>query len=153
MARSKFKSQATANSNAIELFGIRKEPEQNLWISVVAKALDDALYQTDLREAQIAIAWVQGRSKNFKFVCHLAGHTWEYVHKKILDKVEKREKEIEEYIKGIRDLQTDGLKQKWHLMRFSKLKVIKGGRAKGVPRKGGTHGRKWPYIVHPSKTN
>ena len=39
----------------------------------LAKALDDALYQNDLREAQIAIAWVQGRSRNFKFVCHLAG--------------------------------------------------------------------------------
>jgi hypothetical protein len=75
------------------------------------------------------------------------------VHKKIIDKVEKREKEIEEYIKGIRDLQTDGLRQKWHLIRFSRLSVINGGRAKGVPRKGGTHGRKWNYIVHPSKTN
>ena len=55
MARSKFRSQATANSNAIELFGRKKEPEQNLWIAVIAKALDDALYQNDLREAQIAI--------------------------------------------------------------------------------------------------
>ena len=43
MARSKFRSQATANSNAIELFGRKKEPEQNLWIAVIAKALDDAL--------------------------------------------------------------------------------------------------------------
>jgi hypothetical protein len=34
MARSKFRSQATANSNAIELFGRKKEPEQNLWIAV-----------------------------------------------------------------------------------------------------------------------
>ena len=76
MARSKFRSQATANSNAIELFGRKKEPEQNLWIAVIAKALDDALYQNDLREAQIGIAWVQGRSNNFKFVCHLAGYDW-----------------------------------------------------------------------------
>ena len=153
MARSKFKSQATANSNAIELFGRKKEPEQNLWIAVIAKALDDALYQNDLREAQIAIAWVQGCSENFKHVCHLAGYDWRYVYKKIIDKVEKREKEIEEYIKGIRDLQTNGLRKKWWLLRFSKLKVIQGGRAKGTPRKGGTHGRKWTYIVHPNKTN
>ena len=79
MARSKFRSQATANSNAIELFGRKKEPEHNLWIAVIAKALDDALYQNDLREAQIGMAWVQGRSNNFKFVCHLAGYDWKYV--------------------------------------------------------------------------
>ena len=153
MARSKFKSQATANSNAIELFGIRKGPEQNLWISVVAKALDDALYQTDLREAQIAIAWVQGRSNNFKFVCHLAGYDWKYVYDKVIKKVNQRDQEIKDYIKGIRDLQTTGLQKKWHMIRFSKLSVMNGGRAKGVPRKGGKHGRKWAYIVHPSKAN
>ena len=71
MARSKFRSQATANSNAIELFGRKKEPEQNLWIAVIAKALDDALYQNDLREAQIAIAWVQGCSNNFLSLIHI----------------------------------------------------------------------------------
>ena len=153
MARSKFRSQATANSNAIELFGRKKEPEQNLWIAVIAKALDDALYQNDLREAQIAIVWVQGCSKNFKYVCHLAGYDWQYVYQKIIKKVNKRDQEIKDYIKGIRDLQTTGLQKKWHLIRFSRLNVINGGRAKGVPRKGGTHGRKWTYIVHPSKTN
>ena len=153
MARSKFRSQATANSNAIELFGRKKEPEQNLWIAVIAKALDDALYQNDLREAQIGMAWVQGRSNNFKFVCHLAGYDWKYVYDKVIKQIDKRDQEIKEYIKGIRDLQTDGLRQKWHLIRFSRLNVINGGRAKGVPRKGGTHGRKWTYIVHPSKAN
>ena len=153
MARSKFRSQATANSNAIELFGRKKEPEQNLWIAVIAKALDDALYQNDLREAQIAIVWVQGCSKNFKYVCHLAGYDWQYVYQKVIKKVNKRDQEIKDYIKGIRDLQTTGLQKKWHLIRFSRLSVMKGGRAKGTPRKGGKHGRKWAYIVHPSKAN
>ena len=153
MARSKFRSQATANSNAIELFGRKKEPEQNLWIAVIAKALDDALYQNDLREAQIAIVWVQGCSKNFKYVCHLAGYDWQYVYQKVIKKVNKRDQEIKDYIKGIRDLQTTGLQRKWHMIRFSRLSVIKGGRAKGTPRKGGKHGRKWAYIVHPSKAN
>jgi hypothetical protein len=153
MARSKFRSQATANSNAIELFGRKKEPEQNLWIAVIAKALDDALYQNDLREAQIAIVWVQGCSKNFKYVCHLAGYDWQYVYQKVIKKVNQRDQEIKDYIKGIRDLQTTGLQKKWHMIRFSRLSVIKGGRAKGTPRKGGKHGRKWTYIVHPSKAN
>ena len=153
MARSKFRSQATANSNAIELFGRKKEPEQNLWIAVIAKALDDALYQNDLREAQIAIVWVQGCSKNFKYVCHLAGYDWQYVYQKVIKKVNQRDQEIKDYIKGIRDLQTTGLQRKWHMIRFSRLSVIKGGRAKGTPRKGGKHGRKWTYIVAPSKAN
>ena len=153
MARSKFRSQATANSNAIELFGRKKEPEQNLWIAVIAKALDDALYQNDLREAQIAIVWIQGCSKNFKYVCHLAGYDWQYVYQKVIKKVNQRDQEIKDYIKGIRDLQTTGLQKKWHLIRFSRLSVMKGGRAKGTPRKGGKHGRKWAYIVHPSKAN
>ena len=153
MARSKFRSQATANSNAIELFGRKKEPEQNLWIAVIAKALDDALYQNDLREAQIAIVWVQGCSKNFKYVCHLAGYDWQYVYQKVIKKVNQRDQEIKDYIKGIRDLQTTGLQKKWHLIRFSRLSVMKGGRAKGTPRKGGKHGRKWTYIVAPSKAN
>ena len=153
MARSKFRSQATANSNAIELFGRKKEPEQNLWIAVIAKALDDAMYQNDLREAQIAIVWVQGCSKNFKYVCHLAGYDWQYVYQKVIKKVNKRDQEIKDYIKGIRDLQTTGLQKKWHMIRFSRLSVIKGGRAKGTPRKGGKHGRKWTYIVAPSKAN
>ena len=153
MARSKFRSQATANSNAIELFGRKKEPEQNLWIAVIAKALDDALYQNDLREAQIAIVWVQGCSKNFKYVCHLAGYDWQYVYQKVIKKVNQRDQEIKDYIKGIRELQTTGLQRKWHMIRFSRLSVIKGGRAKGTPRKGGKHGRKWTYIVAPSKAN
>ena len=153
MARSKFRSQATANSNAIELFGRKKDPEQNLWIAVIAKALDDALYQNDLREAQIAIVWVQGCSKNFKYVCHLAGYDWQYVYQKVIKKVNQRDQEIKDYIKGIRDLQTTGLQKKWHMIRFSRLSVIKGGRAKGTPRKGGKHGRKWTYIVAPSKAN
>ena len=153
MARSKFRSQATANSNALELFGRKKEPEQNLRIAVIAKALDDALYQNDLREAQIGIAWVQGRSSNFKFVCHLAGYDWKYVYDKVIKKVDKRDQEIKDYIKGIKDLQTAGLQRKWHLIRFSKMNVIQGGRAKGTPRKGGNHGRKWAYTVHPNKTH
>ena len=92
MARSKFRSQATANSNAIELFGRKKEPEQNLWIAVIAKALDDALYQNDLREAQIGMAWVQGRSENFKYVCHLSGYDWRYVYDKVIKKIDAIEK-------------------------------------------------------------
>ena len=70
-----------------------------------------------------------------------------------IKKIDAREKEIKEYVRGIRDLQTTNLQKKWQLIRFSKMNVIQGGRAKGTPRKGGTHGRKWTYIVHPNKAN
>ena len=43
MARSNFRSQGTANSNALDLFGDRKEPEEQLWIAVLTKAIDDAV--------------------------------------------------------------------------------------------------------------
>ena len=38
------RSRGTANNNAIELGGARKEPEHNLWTAVLAKAADDALF-------------------------------------------------------------------------------------------------------------
>ena len=155
MARSKFKSRTTANENAIELHGIKKEPEQKLWIAVVAKALDDALYQNDLNPAREAISWVKSCGHNFKYVCHLAGYNWQYVYEKVIKKVEKREKDIDDYVNGIKNLQTINLARKWYVMRMNSkvIRVYKGGRPAGVPRKGGKHGRKWNYIVAPSKTN
>tara|TARA_B100000519_G_scaffold83548_1_gene72347 strand:- start:3 stop:371 length:369 start_codon:yes stop_codon:yes gene_type:complete len=121
MARSKFKSQATANSNALELFGRNKEPEHNLWIAVVAKGLDDALYQSDLPIAQQGITWVQSCGHNFKYVCHLAGYDWKYVYDKVIKKVNKRDKEIKDYNKGVKDLIKSGLKKKWYFTRMRNI--------------------------------
>ena len=121
MARSKFKSQATANSNALELFGRNKEPEHNLWIAVVAKGLDDALHQSDLLIAQQGITWVQSCGHNFRYVCHLAGYDWKYVYDKVIKKVNKRDKEIKDYNKGVKDLIKSGLKKKWYLTRMRNI--------------------------------
>ena len=82
MARSSFKSQGTANNNALDLLGRKKEPEENLWTAVLTKALDDALYSSDYREAKIAISWVEGCSLDFRFVCHLANRDAAYVVRK-----------------------------------------------------------------------
>ena len=35
------------NNDAIHLIEQNKEPEQKLWIAVLAKAFDDAFYSTD----------------------------------------------------------------------------------------------------------
>ena len=40
------KSRGTANSNAIQLQGRGKDPEELLWIAVLSKAADDALFTT-----------------------------------------------------------------------------------------------------------
>ena len=71
MGRSR--SRGTANSNAIQLFGDRKEPEELLWTAVLAKALDDAIYTSDYDEALSAISWIEGEGKDFRFVCGLVG--------------------------------------------------------------------------------
>ena len=74
MGRSR--SQGTANSNAIQLFGDRKDPEELLWTAVLAKALDDDIYSSDYDEALNAISWIEGEGKDFRFVCGLAGRDW-----------------------------------------------------------------------------
>jgi len=82
-----------ANSDVIHLVEQNKEPEQKLWIAVLAKAFDDAFYTTDDRSALEALSWIKHGS-NFNYVCGLAGRDPEYVRKRMLDKVIAREAEI-----------------------------------------------------------
>ena len=61
----------TANDNVINLFERGKDPEQKLWISVLGKALEDALRGSDLREAEFSINWIAAQGSDFRLVCHL----------------------------------------------------------------------------------
>ena len=70
-----------------------KEPEQKLWIAVLAKAFDDAFYCTDTRVALEALGWIKHGS-DFNYVCGLAGRDPNYVRKRMLDKVIQREADI-----------------------------------------------------------
>ena len=70
-----------------------KEPEQKLWIAVLAKAFDDAFYSTDNRAALEALSWIR-HGIDFNYVCGLAGRNPEYVRKKMLNKVIEREASI-----------------------------------------------------------
>ena len=54
-------------------------PEQLLWVSVLSKAADDAMYTSDWRESKSAIAWFKSNSKDFKEVCEMAGYDPGYV--------------------------------------------------------------------------
>ena len=79
-----------ANNDVIHLIEQNKEPEQKLWIAVLAKAFDDAFYSTDERAALEALSWIKHGS-DFNQVCNLAGRNGTYVKAKMLDKVIERE--------------------------------------------------------------
>ena len=70
-----------------------KEPEQRLWISVLAKAFDDAFYCTDNRIALESLSWIR-HGIDFNYVCHLAGRDPNYVRSRMLNKVIQREANI-----------------------------------------------------------
>ena len=130
------KSRGTANSNAIQLQGRRKEPEELLWIAVLSKAADDALFTTDYREALLAINWFEGEGRDFRYVCHLANRDPNYVLRKILRLVQERKRKIKEWEDGIRQKIEYGMARKaaiWSLQKRGK------GRVKGRKHKVGYH--------------
>tara|TARA_R100000008_G_C3428733_1_gene88550 strand:- start:67 stop:483 length:417 start_codon:yes stop_codon:yes gene_type:complete len=81
------------NNDVIHLIEQNKEPEQKLWVAVLAKAFDDAFYCTDDNAAMDALRWIR-HGLDFNYVCHLAGRNPNYVRKKMLDKVIEREAAI-----------------------------------------------------------
>ena len=142
------KSRGTANSNAIQLQGRRKEPEELLWIAVLSKAADDALFTTDYREALLAINWFEGEGRDFRYVCHLANRDPNYVLRKILRLVQERKRKIKEWEDGIRQRIDDGMARKaaiWSLQKRGK------GRVKGRKHKGGYHSGGPRVKIHPTE--
>ena len=81
------------NNDVIHLIEQNKEPEQKLWIAVLAKSFDDAFYCSDERVALQALSWIRHGS-DFNYVCGLAGRDPNYVRKRMLDKVIEREASI-----------------------------------------------------------
>ena len=82
-----------ANNDVIHLIEQNKEPEQKLWIAVLAKAFDDAFYSADERAALDALSWIRHGS-DFNYVCGLAGRDPNYVRKRMLNKAVEREADI-----------------------------------------------------------
>ena len=81
------------NNDVIRLVELNKEPEQKLWVAVLAKAFDDAFYCSDDNVAIDALRWIK-HGMDFNYVCHLAGRNPNYVRKRMLDKVIEREASI-----------------------------------------------------------
>ena len=90
------------NNDVIHLIEQNKEPEQKLWIAVLAKAFDDAFYSTDERAALEALSWIK-HGIDFNNVCGLAGRDPNYVRNRMLDKVIAREAQILTGHKEIRE--------------------------------------------------
>ena len=70
-------------------------PEQYLWLSVLTKAADDAMYTSDWRESKSAIHWFRSGGEDFKNVCEMAGYDPGYVWEHIKDSIQKREAHME----------------------------------------------------------
>ena len=82
-----------ANNDVIHLVERNKIPEQKLWVSVLAKAFEDAFRSNDHRAALEALSWIK-HGVDFNKVCNLAGRNGEYVKAKRLDKVVEREERL-----------------------------------------------------------
>ena len=79
-----------------------RTPEQQLWVSVLTKAADGAIYTTDWLEARKAIAWFKSKNKDFKEVCELAGYNPDYVADKMQRPVHEREENMQAVRRGLR---------------------------------------------------
>ncbi len=125
-----------ANNDVIHLIEQNKEPEQKLWIAVLAKAFDDAFYSTDDRAALEALSWIRHGS-DFNRVCQMAGRNPDYVRKRMLDKVIAREASILMEHKRIKE----------GVDNVIKLKLKKRGPAPGTVKK--VYDYKWlPKQTH-----
>ena len=125
-----------ANNDVIHLIEQNKEPEQKLWIAVLAKAFDDAFYSTDDKAALEALSWIRHGS-DFNNVCGLAGRDPNYVRRKMLDKVIAREASILAEHKRIKE----------GVNNVIKLKIRKRGPVPGTVKK--VYDYKWlPKQTH-----
>jgi len=125
-----------ANNDVIHLIEQNKEPEQKLWIAVLAKAFDDAFYTTDNKAALEALSWIK-HGIDFNRVCQMAGRDPNYVRKRMLDKVIAREASILMEHKRIKESVDNVIK----------LKLKKRGPAPGTREK--VHDYSWlPKQTH-----
>jgi len=76
-----------------------KNPLKELWSAVLTKAVRDAFGASDWVDARSAIAWLKSYNKDFRLVCEFAGRDPQYVYKKLIKPLTKRE----EYLNDIKN--------------------------------------------------
>ena len=85
------------NSNTSCPVGERKHSIQDLWSAVLYTAIHDAFNQVRIAEARSALAWLKGYSEDFRLVCEYANRNPQYVHKKLIKKLEEREEYLNDF--------------------------------------------------------
>ena len=72
---------------------LRKHGADELWIAVLARAVEDALrpgeYDQDC-DRRISRQWFKSYSADFRLVCELAGRNPRYVREKMLKRIGKK---------------------------------------------------------------
>ena len=63
---------------------------QLLWVAVLERAVHDAFYQNDYKEAREALAWLDKDNEDFQLVCHLAGKDADYIIRRLYVKIQLR---------------------------------------------------------------
>ena len=92
---------------------LKRTPEQNLWVAVLSRAVEDVTKTSDWSEARNAINWVKRRGYDFREVCAMAGRNSDYVYEKLMPKVTAKEVEIDAYFDRIKKLQDLGIMRKY----------------------------------------
>jgi hypothetical protein len=76
-----------------------RNPIKELWSAVLTKAVKDAFSTTDWVQARSAIAWLRSYNRDFRLVCEFAGRDPQYVYKKLIKPLIKRE----EYLNAFKE--------------------------------------------------
>ncbi len=63
---------------------------QLLWVAVLERAVHDAFYQNDYKEAREALEWLDKDNEDFQLVCHLAGKDADYIIRRLYVKIQLR---------------------------------------------------------------
>ena len=70
---------------------------RELWVGVLERAVHDAFFQNDYKEAKEALVWLNKDNKDFKLVCGFAGYVSDYLYSHLYVKIKLREKFFENY--------------------------------------------------------
>ena len=84
---------------------------RELWVGVLERAVHDAFFQNDYKEAVEALVWLNKDNKDFKLVCEFAGHSSDYLYRHLYVKIQLREKFFKNY-KETRDTKEFEMRKK-----------------------------------------
>ena len=63
-----------------------------LWVAVLERAIHDAFYQNDYKEAKEALEWLNPKNLDFKLICEFAGTNADFIIRKLFIKIKARQK-------------------------------------------------------------